>query len=103
MQGRADVLATVSLLIGFLLSITLTTFVARRVKANGGRRIRAVAAGALSSTVLSVVSDFTLAYSEQVYDRSLEAVVSRAIVAALIGLVIAFFPTSKSATRDAVK
>jgi hypothetical protein len=98
--GRANTLAIISLLVGFVLSVTVTTLTARRVKANGGRRVRAVAAGVLASTVLSVISDFTLAYSEQVYDRSLEAVMSRALVAAFIGLAIAFFATSKSAMRD---
>jgi hypothetical protein len=93
-------LATISLLVGFVLSVAVTTLIARRVIANGGRRVRAVAIGALASTVLSVVSDFTLAYAEQVYDRSLEAVMSRAFVATFIGLAIAFFATSKSAIRD---
>jgi hypothetical protein len=99
-RGRANMLATISLLVGFVLSVTVTTLIARRVKANGGLRVRAVAAGALASTVLSVVSDFTLAYSEKIYDRSLEAVASRALVAAFIGLAVAFFATSKSAMRD---
>jgi uncharacterized membrane protein (DUF4010 family) len=90
----------ISQLIGFVLSVAVTTSVARRVKASGDRRVRAVAAGALASTVLSVISDFTLAYAYQGYDRSLEAVISRALVAAFIGLVIAFFATSKSAMKE---
>jgi hypothetical protein len=88
----------ISINIGFVLSVTVTTMVARRVKASGGRA-RAIVAGALASTALSVTSDFTLAYFAQGYDRSLEAVTSRALVAAFIGLVIAFFVTSKSAIR----
>ena len=96
-------LATISLFIGFVLSVTVTTLVARRAKANGRGRVRAVMFGALASTVLSVVSDFTLAYAQQEYDRSLEAVGSRALVAAVIGLVIAFFATSKSAMREAAE
>ncbi|MFN5452791.1 hypothetical protein [Bradyrhizobium sp.] len=90
-------LAMVSLLIGFVLSVTVTALVARCINSNGGGRVRAVMLGALASTVLSVLSDFTLAYAQQEYDRSLEAVVSRALVAAFIGLVISLFVTSKSA------
>jgi heme/copper-type cytochrome/quinol oxidase subunit 3 len=88
---RIFMMATISRLVGFVLSVAVTTLIARRVISNGGRRVRAVATGALASTVLSVVSDFTLAYAEQVYDRSLEAVMSRALVATFIGLAIAFF------------
>ncbi|MBU6463585.1 MAG: hypothetical protein KGK01_02025 [Bradyrhizobium sp.] len=63
----------------------------------------AVVAGASVSSVFSVFSDFTFAYAEQEYDRSLEAVMSRAFVAAIVGLAIAFFVTSKSATREATE
>jgi hypothetical protein len=98
--GADDMLEIISLLIGFVLSVTVTTSVARRVKASGSRRVRAVAAGASASIMLSVISDFTLAYAYQGYDHSLEAVISRALSAAFIGLVIAFFVTSKSAMRD---
>ncbi|MBR0712717.1 hypothetical protein [Bradyrhizobium liaoningense] len=94
-------LAAIFPFIGFVLSVTATVLVARRVKANGGSRVRSVVFGALVSAGLSVVSDFTLAYAEQGYDHSKEGVVSRAAVAALIGLVIAFFATSKSAMRAA--
>jgi hypothetical protein len=97
--GADDMLEIISLLIGFVLSVTVTTSVARRVNASGSR-VRAVAAGALASIMLSVISDFTLAYAYQGYDHSLEAVISRALSAAFIGLVIAFFVTSKSAMRD---
>jgi heme/copper-type cytochrome/quinol oxidase subunit 4 len=88
---------SISALIGFVLSITITTMIARRVNASSGRA-RALVAGLLASAAISIVSDFTLAYFAQEYDRSLEAVISRSLVAALVGLVIAFFVTLKSRT-----
>jgi len=88
---------SISAFIGFVLSVTVTTMIARRVNASSGRA-RALVAGLLASAAISIISDFTLACFAQGYDRSLEAVTSRSLVAALIGLVIAFFITLKSRT-----
>jgi hypothetical protein len=76
-----------------VLSITVTTMIARRVNASSGRA-RALVAGSLASAAISIICDFTLAYFAQGYDRSLEAVTSRSVV----GFVIAFFVTLKSRT-----
>ena len=88
---------SISALIGFVLSVAVTTMIAKRVNASRGRA-RALVAGMLASTAISVISDFTLAYSAQGDDRSLEAVTSRSLAAAFIGLVIGLFVTRKSRT-----
>jgi hypothetical protein len=88
---------SISALIAFVLSVTVTAIIARRVNVSSGRA-RAMVAGLLASATISIISDFTLAYFAQDYDHSLEAVASRAIAAALIGLVIGFFVTRKSRT-----
>jgi heme/copper-type cytochrome/quinol oxidase subunit 4 len=88
---------SISALIGFALSVAVTTMIAKHVNASSGRP-RALLAGSLASAAISILSDFTLAYFTQGYDRSLETVTSRSLAAAVIGVVIAFFVTLKSRT-----
>jgi hypothetical protein len=64
-------------------------FVAHGVRGTGGSRLSASAAGGLASAVVSVISDFTFAYAASFYDRSFEAVLSRAVGAFIIGCLIA--------------
>lgn len=82
-----------SQLVSFVISVSLTVLAARRIRLDRSR-VAAVFSGAAVSFLFSIVSDFSFAYASASYDRSFEAVISRALFSAVIGCVVSFFATS---------
>lgn len=91
-------LDTISQLVSFVVTVSLTVFVARRAKRTRSRAV-AVACGTGASILLSVVNDFSFTYATADYDRSLELVLSRALVSAAIGIIVSSFATRPSSMK----
>lgn len=80
----------------FLINVAILIAVARALQRGYKNRLIAILGTVLVGALLSVISDFTVAYAAEAYDRSLLAIIERAGMSSGFAAVIAFFASRNS-------
>jgi O-antigen/teichoic acid export membrane protein len=78
-------------LIAFAVSFAIVTAVARWTMRSWGRVSIVLTATAVAGALWSVFTDFTFAYADPEWDRSAEAVIQRALLMAVISMILGYF------------
>lgn len=82
--------------LGFVLTVWIIVWAAEWLVIIYESRLIAISGAAFVCMVLSVIMDFTLACSEEGYDRSLQAIIERSITGGLIAAIVAYFVVRKA-------
>ena len=85
-----------SQLIAGLISVAVVVIAARWGMKRSGTML-ALLAAAVVGAAWSVFSDFTLTYADPVWDRSVQAVIKRALLMAVVATLIGFFVRGRPA------
>ena len=95
-----DMLSLLSQLIAFVVAVYAVFGVSRSLQESTGSRTQAILGGVLAGAAVSVFSDFTFSFAAANYDRSFEAVMSRAISSGIISVMVSFFSTTRRVKPD---
>jgi hypothetical protein len=82
-------------LVAFVVAVSVVFSVSRSLQESTGSRTKAILGGVLAGIAVSVFSDFTFSFATANYDRSLEAIIGRAISSGIISVMVSFFSTTR--------
>jgi hypothetical protein len=83
--------------LGFLLNIAIVIWAARWLATSYQSRLVALVGAGFVGIALSVVADFTLVYSVDGYDRSMQAVIERGIMGGLLAMIVGYLAIRRRA------
>jgi predicted membrane protein len=81
----------------FIASVLISVMTARWLFVTYKNKLVALCGTAVAGIALSIISDFTVAYSVDEYDRSFQMVIERAAMSAVISTIIGYLAIRSSA------
>jgi fructose-specific phosphotransferase system IIC component len=76
--------------LAFIINVAILIWVARWLAAILRSRLIAILGTCFVGVVLSVVADFTIAYSVDGYDRSIQAIIERGTMSGLLAMIVGY-------------
>jgi hypothetical protein len=76
--------------LAFIVNVAILVWAARRLAAVYQNRLIAILGTVFVGVALSVLSDFTVAYSVDGYDRSIQAVIERGAMSGLLAIIVGY-------------
>ena len=86
--------------LAFIVDIAILIWAARWLAAVYQSRIIAILGTAIVGVVLSVLADFTVTYSVDGYDRSIQAVIERRIMSGLLAMIVGYLAIRQPAKNS---
>jgi len=81
--------------LAFIVNVAILIWAARWLATVYQNRLIAILGAVFVGLVLSVLSDFTVAYSVDGYDRSIQAVIERGVMSGLLATIVGYLAVRK--------
>jgi hypothetical protein len=81
-------------LLAFIVTIVMVVATTRRLAIHN--KPIAILGAAVAGALLSIISDFTVAYGVDGYDRTVKAVVERAVIGGVLAMIVGYFSLRSS-------
>jgi hypothetical protein len=85
--------------LAFIVNVAILIWAARWLAAIYQSRLIAIAGTVFVGVMLSVLADFTVAYSVDGYDRSIQAVIERGIMSGLLAIIVGYLAVRQLAKK----
>jgi fructose-specific phosphotransferase system IIC component len=86
--------------LAFIVNVAILIWVARWLSAIHRSRLIAILGTFFVGVVLSVVADFTVAFSVDGYDRSIQAIIERGIMSGLLAMIVGYLVVRRAAKNS---